>query len=200
MENLDQVIKKNGAISGLIYGAIVLVLGIFNFYFMTSIATSFWPMVLGPIVISMLIPVALAIVFISDLRKKIGGYWNFKQAVSGIFIMFFVSYLLSFSGNLLFNKVVEPNSIDKLKTSMATATTQMMEKSNVSQEKIDDALAKQEKSFDEQKDQSAVKIFKGVAIAVIVCFVFALIFAAFFKKEKPLYNLSNDDITPEVID
>jgi hypothetical protein len=200
MENLDQVIKKNGAISGLIYGAIVLVLGIFNFYYMTAIATSFWPMILGPIVISMLIPIALAILFISDLRKKIGGYWNFKQAVSGIFIMFFVSYLLSFSGNLLFSKVIEPNSIDKMKTAMVTATSDMMQKQNLSQEKIDDAVAKSEKSFDEQKDQSAGKILKGAAIAVIVCFVFALIFAAFFKKEKPLYDLPTEDITPEVID
>lgn len=197
MENLDQAIKKNGATTGLILGAISLVLGILNFYYMTAIATSFWAMILGPIVISMIIPLVLAILFSKDLRKKIGGFWNFKQATTGLFIMFFVSYLVSFAGNLVFTKVVEPNSIDKLKTAMVTATTNMMEKSGASQEKIDESIARTEKSFDDQKDQSAGKIFKGVAIAVIVCFVFALIFAAFLKKEAPLQFDGGDYVAPE---
>jgi hypothetical protein len=197
MEDLDKKIKKEGASTGLILGIITLVLGILNFYYMTAIATSFWPLIMGPLVISVLIPIVIAIIYSKELRKKIGGFWNFKQATTGLFIMFFVSYLISFTGNMIFMKVVEPNGIDKLKTAMVTATTTMMEKSNVSDEQKQASIEKTEKSFEDQKDQSAGKIAKGVAIAVLVSFIFALIFAAFLKKEAPLAFDGGDYVAPE---
>jgi len=196
MENLDQLIKKNGATAGLLLGVIVLALGIFDFYYMTTMATSFWPMVLVPFCVSVIVEIGVAILFCNDLRKKIGGFWTFRQATTGIFIMFLVAYLVSYAGNMVFSKVVEPNMLDKMKTAMVSATTDMMQKQNASQDKIDESIAKTEKSFDDQKDQSIGKIAKSLGISIIVIFVFALIFAAFYKKEKPLYDLPLDEADP----
>ena len=112
--------------------------------------------------------------------------------------MFFVANLLSFSGNLFFNKVIEPAGIDKMKTAMINATTQMMEKQNASQDRIDQNVAQIEKKFDEQKDQSIGKIGRGIITSIIFCFVFSLIFAALYKRERPLYQAPPDEPEPTV--
>jgi len=198
MENTDpqfeKQIKVTGASTGLIYGAISLVLAIFNFYYMTTLVTSFWLMIMGPFVISILLPIVIAVFLSIDFRKKIGGFWSFKQATTGFFIMFFVGYLITFSGNLIFSKVIEPNMIDKMETSMVTATTAMMEKSGSSQDQIDQAVAKTQKSFEDQKSQTVGKIVMGFGIAIIVTFIFALIFGAIFKRPKPIYDLPVDEL------
>lgn len=198
METTDPVfekkIKSTGATTGLLYGAISLVLGIFDFYYMTSMASSFWMMVLVPFVASVIVPIVIAVLFSIDFRKKIGGFWSFKQATTGIFIMFFVGYLVSFTGNLIFSKVIEPNMVEKMETAMVNATTAMMQKANSPQDQIDQAVEKTQKSFEDQKVQTAGKIAKSLAIAVIVCFVFALIFGAIFKKDKPLYDTPVDEL------
>jgi hypothetical protein len=185
METLEQKIRKNAVTSGLIFGAIFLVLGIFLFYFLTSMTTNFWMLtIVGPIGITFLIPLAISIWLCFDLRKKIGGYWNFRQATTGIFIMFFVSYLLSTVGNLAFGTFIEPDQMSKMKTVYATATQDYMKKQGVDQEKIDKQIESMESKFEDNK--AIGKIAKGFGIAIIIDFVIALIFAAFFKKEQPL--------------
>lgn len=197
METIDpsfeKKIKSTGVSTGLLYGVVSLVLVIFNFYYMTTLVTSFWAVVTGPFVISIILPIVISIFLTIDFRKKIGGFWSFKQATTGLFIMFFVGYLISFTGNLVFSKVIEPNMVEKMEAAMVNATTAMMEKSNAPQDQIDKALESTHKSFEDQKVQTVGKIVKGVVIAVIICFVFALIFGAIFKKEKPLYDTPVDE-------
>src|SRR5258707_14388406 len=132
METLEQRIRKNAAISGLLFGVIFLVLGIFLFYFITTMSTNFWMITLvGPICITFLIPLAISIWLCFDLRKKIGGYWNFRQATTGIFIMFFVSYLISTIGSLGFGTFIEPDQMSKMKTVYVNATNEYMKKQGV---------------------------------------------------------------------
>ena len=109
MESLDKQIRKVGLNNGLILGIIVLILGIFAFYFMTQMTTSFWMVVLvGPVLFSLLIPILILIFYCIDFRKKIGGYWTFKQAFTGIFIMLLVAYVVTAIGrDLVFAKLVE---------------------------------------------------------------------------------------------
>jgi hypothetical protein len=193
MENIDQNIKKYGAQSGLLLGLIFLALTIFSFYFMTSMTNSFYVTVMvGPLLFSVILPLVVAILFCSDLRKKIGGFWTFKQAVTGIFIMFLVGYLVSFAGGMVFSKIIEPNMATKMKSSIISATTSFYEKQGLDQDKIDAAVAKMEKSIDEQSDQSAGKIAKSFGMAIIFLFVFALIFGAVYKREPPLFTTPVD--------
>lgn len=195
MENLDRQIKKNGAISGLILGGVLLVLSIFLFYFITTMTTSFWMItVVGPLVFSLLLPIIMAIVLCSDLRKKIGGYWNFRQATTGIFVMFMIAYVVSFGGGLLFSKVIDPGMTDKMKTTFVNAGTTMMEKQHMPQEKIDEQTAKIAKGFDDQKDQNVGSIAQSFAKSILVVFIVSLMFAAFYKNERPLLASSDDEI------
>ena len=183
MENLDQQIKKNAFNSGIILGTVTLVLGIFTFYLITS-TSNIWMVFAAPIVLSILIPITIAVFFCIGLRRKIGGFWTFKQAVTGIFIMFFAAYVIQAIGSdLLFAKFVEPQMVEKVDNAVLTATKTMMEKANTPQETIDTKVEEMQKQFDDQKNVTVGKTIQGIVISIIFRFVFALIFAAIFKKE-----------------
>jgi hypothetical protein len=195
----DNDIRKKGAMTGIPLGLILMVLNIFSFYFITTIATSFWMISFGPIIFSVLIPLVIAGIFCSDLRKKLGGYWTFKQATTAIFMMMFVSYAITYLGaNILFGKVIEPHMVEKTQTAVIGATTQMMEKQGVDQEKIDEQTEKMQKQFAIQTDASPVKVLTGIAVSLIFIFVLALIFAAIFKKDPPLFDTATLEQEPTV--
>jgi len=192
MEDLQQKIKVNSFKSGLILGIILLVLGILSFYFIVGMATSFLMIIIVPILFSFIIPIVLVVLICFDLRKKIGGYWNFRQATTGIFIMFFVAYLVQYVGkDIIFAKFVEPNMIQKTQDAMMDATSTMMEKAGTEQGQIDEKKAEIQKQFDAQKEVTVGKIIQGIAISIILMFVLALIFGALFKKDPPLFADSN---------
>ena len=192
METIEQKLRKNGITNGLLLGIIILVSGIISFYFITAMTNNMIMLVLGPVLFSTLVPLIFAVVFCFDLRKKIGGFWNYRQATTGIFIMFLCAYILSYGGNLVFSKVIEPDMVEKMKTVFVTTTTNMLEKQKIDQETIDKKVADIESNFDSQKKMTAISIIKSLGIAIIMDFVIALIFAAFFKKE-PLLQVDNQN-------
>jgi cytochrome c biogenesis factor len=190
METLDQQIRKKAIDSGILLGAISIVLSIFSFYLVTSIGKSFFVVVFGPVVI-VILSLAIMVVFAAQLRKKIGGFWTFRQATTGIAVMLFVSALLNvIVYNLAFGKLIEPKMIDKMETAMVGATTQMMEKSNADQDKIDKQNEAVQKQFEDQKNPTIGKIITGYAIQIILIFVFALILGAIFKR-PPLLKVED---------
>lgn len=190
----QQELRKKSAFTGILLGVVLVVLSVISFYFITTIATSFWMISFGPIIFSVLIPLAVAALFCSDLRKKVGGYWTFKQAVTGIFIMFFVAYVVNYIGyNLLFTKVVEPHAVEKTRDKIVGASTSMMEKQGLDQDKIDEQTEKMNQQFDLQNNLTVGKVITGIAISLIFMFVIALIFAAIFKKDPPFILTNPDD-------
>lgn len=192
MKVSDQELRKKSAGTGLLLGLVVMVLSIFSFYFMTSIATSFLMVSFSPFIFSIIIPLIVTILFSIDLRKKIGGYWVFKQAVTGFFIMFAVCYAVNYVGvNLIFAKVIEPQMVEKTQSAVVKASGEMMEKQGADQEKIDEAQEKIQKKFDEQKENSLTKVISGFGISLIFIFVVSLIFAAIFKKDPPLFTAAD---------
>lgn len=196
MENpsLDTIIRKNALISGLILGGALLVLGIFTFYFITSMTTSIWMISFGPLVLSIILPLVLAVIISIDLRKKSGGYWTFKQATTAMFIMFLVCYAVQSIGrDAIFGTLIEPQMVEKTKTAVVNATSAMMEKSGADQAKIDSKMAEIEKQFDAQNNVTIGKRVQGIGINVMLIFVVALIFGAIFKKDPPLFNVIDEE-------
>ncbi|NCD70085.1 DUF4199 domain-containing protein [Mucilaginibacter agri] len=192
----DKDIRKKAAMSGLLLGVIVIVMTIFSFYYVTTMASSPYMVSFGPLIFSVTIPIVVAVFFAIDLRKKIGGYWNFKQAVTGFFVMFLVSYAVNYVGtNLLFAKVIEPQMVEKTQEAVKNASAKIMEEKNVDQEKIDEQMEKIQKQFDEQKEDTPTKVIAHFGISIIMIFVVAMIFAAIFKKEQPRY-LTDDYQAP----
>jgi hypothetical protein len=187
METLEQKIRKASLNSGLILGLIFLVLGICTFYLITSL-TSMWAILVVPICFSIIIPIVLVVLFCMDIRKKIGGFWTFKQAATGIFIMFFAAYIVQSVGrDLIFAKFIEPNMVEKTQQATINATTAMLEKSGAEQSQIDTKIATIQKQFDDQKNITVGKQIQSIGISIIFIFVCALIFGAIFKKDPPLY-------------
>ncbi|GAC1301120.1 MAG: hypothetical protein NVSMB24_03360 [Mucilaginibacter sp.] len=194
MESFDQKIRKISFQYGIILGVVVLVLSIFTFYYITQMSTSFLGFILAPVIFSILIPIALVVVFCFDIRKRIGGYWNFRQATTGIFIMFLLAYVIQAVGrDLVFVKLVEPNMVEKTQQAAMNATVSMMEKSGTDQAQIDEKKATLQKQFDDQKNVTTGKFIQGICISIILIFVCALIFGALFKKDKPLYDVPVDE-------
>ncbi|RYY33129.1 MAG: DUF4199 domain-containing protein [Sphingobacteriaceae bacterium] len=193
----DSTVRKAAVAPGLILGVVSSFLGIFSFYFTTTMTASMWLIIFSPLIFSLIIPIVVAIFLIKDLRKKIGGFWSFKQATSGSFVVFLVSFAISFIVvNLLFAKVIEPDMIAKSRDATVNSVTAMMEQANAPQESIDKSIADIDKKFDEQKEVTIVSSLKSIGIAIIVLFIISLIFGAIFKKEPPKYIV--DDVEPAV--
>lgn len=185
--------KKNALYNGLALGAALFVLGTIVYYILIG-TTSMWVITIVPTIISVIIPILLAVFMSLDLRKKMGGYWSFKQATTGIFIMFIVAYALNtIARDLIFAKFVEPDMIKKTEAAVLNSTQTMLEKSGVDQATIDRKIADAQKQFDEQEHLSIGKILSGIGTTIILIFVVSLLFGAMFKKDPPLFTVADTD-------
>ncbi len=187
MENLDKQIKKQSINFGLVLGVISLTLSILTYYLIINSTSSMVFIIAGPIILSFIIPIVLVVLLCLDFRKKIGGFWVFKQAVTGFFIMFLIAFAIKTVGNdLIFAKFIEPNMFQKTQSAMMEATVSMLEKSGAEQTVIDDKKQEIEKQLNEQKTIGTGKIILDYGISILFIFVLALIFGAIFKKNPIL--------------
>ncbi|MCZ4244398.1 DUF4199 domain-containing protein [Pedobacter punctiformis] len=171
---------------GLILGVVFFVLGLVSLYLMQS-ADSFIVMTMVyPVIFQLLIPLIVVIFICKYLRKQIGGYWTFKQALKSIFLVFFIGWLFSYGLNLVYTKLIDNTITEKMQDHMKENFVTFMKKQNVDDEKIDKEVAKLDEQFAKQTQLSAPTVFKNVTIAISIIFVIALIFAAIFKRERPL--------------
>ena len=189
MTQLENTIRRASSIRGLILGVALLAVSILSFYILTSDTGNAWLIVFSPIIFSVFIPIVIVLLFCFNLRKIIGGYWTFKQAVTGIFIMFILSYAVQVIGrDVVFARVVEPNMVAKTQTAMLKATTTMLKKSGANQATIDQKRADIQTQLSEEKNITVGSIIQGYVITVIFLFVFAVIFGAILKKNPPEYQ------------
>jgi len=189
MDNIEQEIKINGIKNGVLLGLILLSLSIFSFYFITSIAKLFSLILLGPIVFTFVIPVIAVALLCFNFRKKIGNFWTFKQATTGIFIMFLIAYFIQTIGrDFVFAKLIEPDMAKKTQVAFINASSSLKSRSGADKKQIDQNIADIKKGFNEQRNITVASFIQGLAISIIFIFVFALVFAALFKKEPPLYS------------
>jgi hypothetical protein len=188
MSEIEQKLKINGVKSGLLLGLIITALGIFSYYLITSITTSAVVFIGAPIFLGVFIPVFCVVMFCFNARKKIGGYWTFRQAVTGIFTMFIVAYLVQFiTKDIAFNRFIEPNSIQKTQTAAINAKTLLMQKRHADPKIIDKDINEMKKEFVQQQALSIGGILQSMVFSILFIFLFSLIFASLFKKEQPVY-------------
>jgi hypothetical protein len=180
MTQLENTIRRASTIRGLILGVVLLAVSILSFYMLTADTGSAWLIVFSPIIFSVFIPIVIVLLFCFNLRKNIGGYWTFRQAVTGIFIMFVLSYVIQVIGrDVVFARVIEPDMVSKTQTAMLKATTTMLKKGGADQATIDQNI-------------TVGSIIQGYIITVIFLFVFAVIFGAILKKNPPEYEAQNN--------
>ncbi len=192
MDALNQTnnnVKKKAIINGVILGIISLVLSIISLYF-SKTATSIITSSIINIIVNYAIFIALAVVFILQLRKAIGGYWNFSTALKNIFIMLAVTATVGVIGISVFNLVYPTLQVEAIENTQ-NLTIEMLEANNTPDEQIDKTI----ELLDQQKEAlgslSIGQTLKGLVVSLLLYFVLALIFAAIFKKEKPMFNTAN---------
>ncbi len=188
MEPTLQNLNKAAATNGLIIGILSLVIGIVTYYMFPSLLGSMW-YGFGIMIVSILIYVFFTI----DLRKKIGGYWNFREALKGIFLMAFVAGILYSVVNYVFYTVAEPDAYEKISGHVESGLTETLENMGMDQDQIDGAVTKQIEGLKAQYDPTPMDFVKNLGIGILVEFIMSLIFAAIFKKEHPVFASVEDD-------
>lgn len=174
--------KKLAFINGLIWAVINVAIFLITYYVKPNwIGSGFYQ------AFQLLLGVGLAIYFTLDIRNKVGGYWSFKEALRAIFLMFIMQALIVYAFTIIFGKIIEPDYAVKMKDIMVSNMTTMMEKIGSSQEEIDEAIAKNEETFDNSINPGPKELFIGVAGVIVMYFIGALIFAAIFKKDPPIF-------------
>ncbi|PRD47508.1 DUF4199 domain-containing protein [Sphingobacterium haloxyli] len=178
-------VKKEGIKYGIYVGIISLVISIVSMYVLVNSADfKISSMVTGGI--SFLLMIALSAYFAVLLRRVAGGFWNFSQALKGIFVMLAIAVIISTVGGAVFNLInPEPQQIVFDKTINLTIET--MESIGADDDLIDKQVADLEKQRDELREFSIGQNLKGLGIALIMYFVFALILAAILKRERPSF-------------
>ena len=190
MDNLEQQIKVLGLKKGLFFGAILTALSIISYYFIISITNSPIAFIAAPIVFSVFIPIFCVVMICFNLRKQIGGYWTFKQATTGIFVLLLTAYLLQLvTKDLIFDRFIEPNSAQKIQTVALNTKYQIMKQRGEKQQVIDKSMADLRTEFNAQKNLTIGSAIQGIVFSIIFIFLLALIFGSLFKKDPPDYGV-----------
>lgn len=179
---MDRDLNKLALANGITIAIITIAIQLVTYYAAPQLLGATW----YGIVIT-IISIAVYVFFSLDLRKKVGGFWSFKEALSGIFIMSLIANLASSVFNFVFYRFIEPGAYDKVKGFVADGMTATFEKMGMSGDALDEAIENAEKSLKAQYMPSIGDFFKNLAIAIIVGFVLSLIFAAILKKEEPMF-------------
>ena len=182
-EEETTVSAKNLALKyGLIWAAINVVVFLFAYYA--------FPKVMGTFtytIVQIIIGVGLAVYFTLQIRRQIGGFWTFREAISSIFVLFILPSVIVMLFSIAFGKWIDPTYNDFIKESTLNMTTELLEKVSTDQEMIDKTIEETELALDKQLNPSFVDVLKSLASSVLMYFIIALIWAAIFKRDRPIF-------------
>ena len=104
-----------------------------------------------------------------------------------IFILFIIPTVILYFFSLVFAKWIEPDYPQKITEITLNTTTELMEKVTDDQEAIDQAIEEAEVAMMQQFNPSIMDVVKSLVFSVLVYFVGAMIWAAIFKKDRPVF-------------
>lgn len=137
--------------------------------------------------VQMIVGIGLAIYFTLEIRKQIGGFWSYREAISTIFVLFITPSIIVFFFSLAFGKWIEPRYNDIISEATLNATTELMERISSDQDMIDKTIAETEVALEKQLNPSFFDMFKSIGFSVLIYFIFSLIWAAIFKRDRPVF-------------
>ncbi len=185
----EEVNAKGAAVkNGIIWAIIGIVIFLLTYYALPSMMVT-----VSYAIISFLISIGLAIFFTLDLRKKVGGYWSFREALGPIFLMFVVQVVITTCFSTAFAKWIEPGYGDFIREATLNSTTELFQNMSTDQEMIDKQIADTEERLEKSLNPTLLEFLQGLAIAIIIYFVGALIFAAIFKRSRPEFMAVRDE-------
>lgn len=190
------LLKKKAIILGIILGVISFVLSIISLYLGASAKSivSFYALIGFVNYVVFLIVISF---FVINLRKVVGGYWDFSTALKNIFIMMAIAAIIGTIGVSCWN-FFYPSLQHRVNDNLMNLTIEMMEASGSKDENIDSAIEILEQQSNSISTMTVGQIFLGTAVTIVVYFVLSLIFAAIFKRERPIFQspAPSDDAHP----
>jgi hypothetical protein len=172
-------IKQEALKNGLIWGAVNVVIFLVTWYIMPSLMSSY--------VYSFLtfgIGIGLAVFFCIDMRKKVGGYWTFGEALWPIFVTFLLGMAVVYVFNILFGKFIDTSYPEYMKELVLTKSEDTIKAFGLSDEEATKALESTRVSLDKQFSPTFSQAIVGFGISAIMYFIGAVIFALIFKRSN----------------
>lgn len=165
---------------GLLVGLLSVILLLITYVMNPLLMVKWW---LG--ILFFFISIVAVVVAALDLRRKMGGFMIYKDALVIVFVIFAASSVITSSFNYVLFTVIDPELPVVMKEAIVDQTTSMMESMNADQEAIDKAITQIE-----QEDYALTpgKAFKGFMISLLISFIISLIIAIFVKKNSPMFQ------------
>src|ERR1700759_4442294 len=107
---MNPLVSKLSIRHGLLIGGISAALSIV--YYIINPVLQYTNLWIG--LFSIALVIALLVIFSIDIRKKIGGFWNFGQAYVSLLIMSVFISLIGVLMMFIINKYVDPNMPQKI--------------------------------------------------------------------------------------
>lgn len=130
------------------------------------------------------IGLGLVIYYALDIRKKVGGYMSFVEAMLAVFVMFLVTSFISQIFNYVLFTYIDPELTQVLKEAIVNQTTSMMERFGAPQEEIDKAIAKIET---EDYGMSIGRAIKGFLFGALFSMIVSMAVALGVKRNPPVF-------------
>lgn len=187
MQDLNRQIRIKGAMYGAFLGISILLLHVISYFIMAKLSMPNWVTAFSPLLFTNVFPIIAAVLLCLRLRNKIGGYWQLRQAASGIFAMFLTSYLVFFFGMLLFSKVIEPNMELNIENKIEAVKTAIRRDQHETQQHIDQEVKELRADYNKRHNSGVWGFVQSFGIVVVLLFLASLIFGALFKNDPPVY-------------
>jgi hypothetical protein len=179
----DALINRLSVRYGLLLSAISLVLSIvFRIVDPVLQFTNTWVSLFSVAVI-----IVLLVVLGLDIRKKIGGYWNFGEAFKSLIIMSVFLVAVSTAYSFVLIKFIDPDLPAKINSATLDKVTATLSNFGTDQAKIDEATKQFQNGEFEAKLQPTLKN-EMIALGggLVLYAIIDLIIAASVKKKAPL--------------
>jgi hypothetical protein len=173
---MNQIIKTKGITFGLILGFILALMTTYGYAIDLELFTSYWLLILNFFIV-----IIVGILAVAYTKKALGGFISFKEAFTVYVITIAMGLLISLLvGYLIFN-VVDPGIKTQLTDMTIEKTVETMERFNVPQENIDEAID----NIREQDSFSIGNQIKSYFIMVAIYSLFGLLIALILKRNDP---------------
>jgi hypothetical protein len=132
------------------------------------------------------LPYMIAVLLIKgfQLRKQNGGYLAFKEGLQFAFVSYVIAAILVAVGTYILYNVIDKDLTQKMFDITIEKTRTMMEKLNMPEDKIDEAIA----DAQSKKQETGLKnIILGTGLGLIWDFVKSILVTLIIRKEKPAF-------------
>lgn len=136
--------------------------------------------------ISFVIPTAVLVFIGIQLRKEMGGFMKFSEAILPLFITYLLGSFLLLAFNHVLNTVIDPDLPYKTLEVVTEKTMAMMEGFGVPDEALDETM----KGFEIAKDEAMANFtlfgfIKTYAFSAVFGLIYVLIAGAISQKKNP---------------